>query len=98
MIGVSKIVALGVITPAPVSTSGGGVNNGITVAQIVTETFVYQGNNEFVLADPAIKVLDVFIDQGTFPNQVPAFATNSVTIDPTLLFDNVNVTIKYIKA
>lgn len=65
---------------------------------IINETFIYNGiNNTFVLTDPAIKVINVYIDNATFPSQVPTGAVTQVTIDPTLILENNEITVQYIK-
>lgn len=65
---------------------------------IVNETFTYNGiDNVFVLADPAFKVINVYIDNATFPSEVPVGQVTQVTIVEDLILNN-KVTIQYIKA
>lgn len=96
MVGTSfGIVGAGVIVGG---ISGGPGGDGLTDDNFGMETFVYDGeNNEFELADFAFKVLDVIIDHGSYPLQIPAGGANSVIVDEELLFEGVQVTIKYIK-
>ncbi|WP_121665235.1 hypothetical protein [Mesonia aquimarina] len=64
-----------------------------------SKTFTYNGtDNTFALPDVAVKVLNVFIGQGVYPDQVPNGEVTQVTVDSSLLFGSgVKVTIQYIK-
>lgn len=88
MVGISQIVGCGVIVKNKTQ-SGGTVD-------IVTDRFVFDGiDNVFVLSNPAIQVLDIYIDNGVYPDLVPMGATPSVIIDPDLILKGNVVTVKY---
>lgn len=88
MVGLSGTPGIGVIVK---STSA-------SATEIAIDKFVYDGiNNTFALTDAATKVLDVYIDNGVYPDEVPAGAQVDVTITPALLLAGNKVTIKYQK-
>lgn len=90
MVGISQIVGCGVIVKNKTQ-SGGTVD-------IVTDRFVFDGaNNVFVLSNPAIQVLDIYIDNGVYPDEIPVGAVLNVTIDPNLILAGNIITIKYQK-
>lgn len=92
-----SIVAVGVVRRSQ-NNGGGGGGGDIMAADIINQSFTYNGiNNVFALAVAARKVLNVFIDNGTYPDQVPAGATASVAVDGGLLLSGNIVTIQYIK-
>lgn len=76
----------------------GDINlNGISEDNFVLEPFVYDGvQNQFNLANPALKVLMVYIDNGSFPEYVPNGPVNSVVIPNNVLFAGNNINIRYI--
>lgn len=92
MVGISQIVGCGVVVKNKVENSGGGT------VDIVTDRFVYDGiDNVFVLSNPAIMVLDIYIDNGVYPDEIPVGEVASVTIDPDLILAGNIITVKYQK-
>lgn len=88
-VGVARILGNG---------GGGGGDGDIMVADIINQSFVYNGvDNVFALAVAARKVLNVFIDNGTYPDQVPVGTTATVAVDGGLLLAGNIITIQYIK-
>lgn len=87
MVGISQLVGVGVVSRGK---DHGGAGS------IIIEKFIYDGvNNEFELNETAKQVLDVYIDNGVYPNQVPIGEILKVTIDPNYLYAGNNITIKY---
>ena len=90
---------IGQILGPVIGSTSGGSSSGNLDENILIESFVYNGvDNEFDLANNASKVLDVYIDNGTYPDQVPNGAVSSVTVDAGLMLPDNTITIKYIKA
>ncbi len=90
MVGISQIVGCGVIVKNP--------NQGGTTADIVTDRFIYNGvNNVFALTATASQIIDIYIDNGVYPDEVPVGATPTVTIDAGLIMQGNIITIKYYK-
>jgi hypothetical protein len=98
----STVVGYGLASTGVIITggnNGGGTGNGISEDNIVNELFTYDGiNNTFPLTDPALKVLNVSIDNGTYPEYVPIGPVNDVTIEQAILILDNKINIQYIKA
>lgn len=89
MVGISQIVGCGVIVKN--TNQGGGVAPDIT-----TDRFVYDGaNNVFALSSPASQIIDIYIDNGVYPDEVPVGPTPTVTVDAGLIIQGNIITIKY---
>lgn len=98
MIVSGNVLGVGVFVPLEIVAGPGGGGD-VLLADIVTEEFIYDGViNNFVLTDPAAKVLNVYIDNGIYPDQVPVGAVANVTVNVALLLPGNIINVQYIKA
>lgn len=78
-----------------VDSGNNGTNN--LDSRIVTETFIYDGlNNIFTLTQEAKKVLNIFIDNGTYPEHVPTGTTTNIILPKEILYTDNRITVQYI--
>ena len=86
-----------IIGPGPADTQG--KSEGINVNKFVLEQFIYNGtDNTFNLANTAEKILNIYIDNGVYPGEIPEGQTDEVTINQDLLLKNNKISIQYIKS
>lgn len=86
-----------IIGIGPANTQGN--SEGINVNNFVLEQFIYNGiSSTFNLANTAEKILNIYIDNGVYPAEIPEGQTTEVTINQDLLLKNNKISIQYIKS
>lgn len=86
-----------IIGPGPANTQVS--SEGIDVNKFILEQFIYNGTETtFNLANTAKKILNIYIDNGVYPGEIPEGQTAEVTINQDLLLKNNKISIQYIKS